>query len=540
MSQEQQPATAPQIKWSNQKIILSVLAVLLLVGVSFFQLAVGKVRQAAEQSLLVQANEAVNGQVRVGSIDLSILGFVAANDVQLLNADGKLLAKSQRIALSYNWRDLLKGQLGAQLITAVTVEKPEIWVGYDQNGLNWAGVSKPKTVEQGRFAGVVELQDGKLHVATPYFNKTIEQVTGKLDFRQEDDMTLVGSGKVEQSNVRIVGKWGESKDSAIAISAANIDLVRLELTTADSPIRLTGGTLEEVTVTFGKDAAAAVTLQLLSGRFAGVTTVGALELSECSARFEKLDNGIQFLDGQALYQGQPVTAAGRVLTAADGTETLDFTAQMPAGNPAVLLSSLRTGGSLAVQATITGPVLAPIMAGSFTLGSIQFGDMTVSSISGAFSYTKNNLNLLSSRGTTLGGWVAASGDIYPATEQYALSISGGSLDSSRLTDKDVKGPLSLVGTANGDAAAAVLQGRFSIDNGTAYGIPFETLSGNFVKYGLAASQVSNLAIQTGLGTFYPEQLSQGVMEGLQMSRLPVTEEQAKEVVIDALLQKIFR
>jgi hypothetical protein len=538
---ENQPTIAEaQPNWTRKKIAALIAAVILLAGISFFQLAAGKVRQAAEQSLLVRANQAVNGKVTVGSIDLSILGSVAARDVELQDMSGNLLARSKRIQIGYNWSDLLKGQLGPQLITGVTIEQPEIWIVYNQNGLNWSGISKAKDEEESTFAGLVEIEDGKLHVETDYFTKTMEAVAGKIDFRQKNLLGLSGTGKVDQSAVRIDGQWGKSGDSAITMSGTNLDMAKLNLTTAESPIRLTSGILDELTIKLGKDASDAIVLQTLAGRFFGMATTGALEITQGSARFEKLNGAIQFMDGQALYQGQSVTVAGRVLTATDGTGTLDLAAQMPAGNPAVLLPNLRTGGSLAVQATITGPVLMPVMAGNFTLGSIQFGDMTVSGISGAFSYTQQVLKLLSSRGAAKGGSVTASGDVYPDKEEFSLSIAGSGLDSSQLTEKDVKGPLSLVGTANGNASSAVVQGTFSINNGTAYGIAFKTLTGSFVKHGLAAAEVSNLAISTGLGTFYPEQLSQSVMEGLQARKLPVTESQVKEAVADALLKKIFR
>ncbi len=540
MSEEPQIATKPQTNWSRQKIALLILAVVFLVGTSLFQFAAAKVRQAAEQSLLVRVNEAVNGQVIVGSIDLSIVGSLEANDVQLLDTAGKLLAKSKRIQINYNWNDLLKGQLGPQLVTGVTVENPEIWITYNQNGLNWVGVRRAQKVEEPSFVGLVEIQDGKVHVETAYFTKTVEQLAGRINFRQDNQLELLGAGKVDQSAFKVEGQWGKTGGSAIAMSATNIDLVKLGLTGQDAPIRLTGGILEEVTVKIGKDAADAVVLQTLAGRFSGVGTTGALELNQASAHFEKQDGAFQFLDGQALYQGQSVAAVGRVLTATDGVGTLDFAVQMPAGDPTVLLPSLRTGGSLAVQATITGSVLSPVMAGSFSLGSIQFGDMTVSGVSGAFSYTQQVLKLLSSQGATIGGTVAAGGDIYPDSEQYSLSISGSGLDSSRLTEKDVKGPLAFVGTANGDASAAVVQGSFSIDNGTAYSIPFETLNGSFVKRGLASAEVSNLAIKTGLGTFYPEQLSQSVMQELQARKLPVTQDQVKEALAAALFKQLFR
>ena len=541
MSEEQQPVIEPRIIWSKKKIGLLIFAVILLIGTSLFHFAADKVRQAAEQTLLVRANEAVNGRVVVGGIDLSVLGSVDAKEVQVLDVAGKTLAKSERIQISYSWSDLLKGQLGPQLVTGVIVDKPEIWLVYNQDQLNWAGLLKTKQEEeQASFSGLVEIKDGKLHVETEFFEKTVDQLTGRLDFRQANQVELSAIGKVDQTALKVEGQWGTQGVSEITLSAKGLELAKLGLTAADDPIQLTGGSLDELTIKLGKDVSSAVLLQTLAGRFSGVSTTGALALDQGSARFEKQGGAIQFLEGQALYQGQPVTAAGRVLTAPDGGKTLDFAVQMPAGDPAVLLPSLQTGGSLAAQATITGSVLSPVLAGNFSLGSIQFGDMTVSGITGSFSYTQQILKLLVANGTMLGGSVSANGDIHPNTEQYTLSISGSGLDSSQLTDKDVKGPLSLVGTAIGDTAAAVVQGSFSINNGKAYGIAFQTLTGSFLKQGSAAEKVSNLAMQTELGTFYPEQLSQSVMEKLYERNLPVSQQELKEAVADKLLKKIFR
>jgi hypothetical protein len=143
VSEEQQTARIePRLKWSRRQIGLLIVAVVFLAGTVLFQFAADKVKKSAEQSLLVQANEAVHGQIKVDSIDLSILGYVVAKKVQVLDTAGKPLAKIDRLQLRYNWTDLLKGQLGPQLIKDVTVDKPELWVAYHQTGLNWDGLLK--------------------------------------------------------------------------------------------------------------------------------------------------------------------------------------------------------------------------------------------------------------------------------------------------------------------------------------------------------------------------------------------------------------
>lgn len=544
---EQQPSTETTAKssWSRKKIALLIMGAMFLAGALLFQTASEKVKSEAQQTLLARANQAVNGQITAGSIDLSLLGYVKASDVQLLSADGKPLAKLQQVQIRYNWNDLLKGRLGPQLIQAVNVEKPQIWVTYQQEQLNWDGFLKTKTESPSEFAGTVTLRDGELYLATDYLSQKLEQLSGSLDFQANSQITLAAAGKIDQSAVKASGQWGTSGLLDLTVSAEKINLAKLELTKADDPIQIIKGTLDEITLVLGQEPTSGRTqTKALAGRFSNVDTTGALTLTQSSAQFEKQGTAILFKAGQAFYQGQPVTAEGKVLTAPSGEKTLDFAVQMPSGDPAAMMPSLKAGGALAVKGTVTGPVLAPVFTGSFTLGSLQFGSMTASAITGTFSYAQQTLQLLTAKGSSLGGSVEASGNVYPNTEQYSLSVSGSGLDTSQLTDKDVKGPLSFTGTARGSADAATVQGHFTVYNGTAYNIAFQRLTGNFVKRGSAEAEVSSLAIHTDFGVFYPEQLNQSVMEKLQEGKLPATSEEIRETVkgkvTEKLLEKLFR
>lgn len=543
MSQEQPIATVnSQIKWNKKKIsfIIIIIAIFCLTGSIAFHFAAAKVRQAAEQSLLAQANETINGKIIVGSIDLSILGYVDVKEVQVLDEAGNQLAKINRVHINYNWNDLLKGRLGPQMIKEVIAEKPEVWVAYHQNRLNWDGLFKTKAEQQSGFSGQMKIQDGKLNLETDLFEKSVDQMTGIIDLQQENPIVLSATGKLDKAAIKMDGKWGAQGSSEITLSAERVDLAQVGLTTADDPIQLTGGIIDELTLKIGKDDTSGATiLKTLAGSFSGVTTTGVLELTQGCSQFEKRGDSIQFMNSQALYQGQTVMADGQVLTAPSGEKSLDFAVQMPAGNPAVLLSSLQAGGVLAAQGQITGSVLAPVFSGSFTLDSLHFGNVVISGINGTFSYTQQTLKLLTSRGAAIGGSVAASGDIYPDTQQYVLSISGNGLDTSQLTEKDVKGPLSLSGTATGSPETALLQGNFTIYDGKAYGISFRNLTGSFVKRGASEAEVSNLAIKTDLGVFYPEQLNQSVMEKLHERNLPTTSAALKERVTEKVAEKIF-
>ncbi|HWR41071.1 MAG TPA: hypothetical protein VN611_16395 [Patescibacteria group bacterium] len=623
------PAIATNIKHHIKKILLIFLTIALLAGSGLFLFAADKVKQSAEQSLLIRINETLNGQIMVESIDLSLLGSVEANQVQLIDASGKILLKNAQVQIRYNWSDLLKGQLGPQLITRVVMKHPEINLIYQQDRLNWTNLLKSQPTDANTFSSVIEVQDGKLYLETPFFTKTVNQIEGQLDCRQTNQLGLALAGLLDQTPIQIDGQWGAPENSVLSLSAQGLDLTKLGLTGNTHPVQLTSGRLDDLNLRLSKDTSGNPQLQSLSGRLSGVTTTGSLRLTQCSARFEKQETALFFSDVQARYREQPVTAAGKVFITPDDITALDFSVQMPSGDPAALfpelqasgpltaqavvsgsvlapvvngqfslnslhsgtlsvsnisgtfsyadnpgnllqlsgcqgiykgqpitaagqifipadeaatldiavymsgadpaaiLPSLRTGGSLSARVSITGPAQAPAVSGDFSLGSLQFSDITVSGIDGSFSYVGQTLQLHSANGATTDGFVSGSGTIDPAAEQYVLYISGNGLNSSRLTTRDVSGPLSFSGTANGNAAAALVQGGFVITNGHAYGIPFQRLSGDFIKQGSAETEVSNLVLQTSFGTFYPERLSQDIMSQLQQYNLPTSEAEIK-------------
>lgn len=533
-----------QSNWSKKKIAAVVLTVTVLLCASLFEFAATKVREAAGQAILTRANDAVNGSVTAGEIDLSILGAVEVKQAKVFDTFGKPLAASDRVLISYNWSDLLHGQLGPQLIKGVTIEKPELWVEYSPEKLNWDNLFKPQAANAERFSGVVTFKDAQLHLQTPLFTKIISQLSGAIDLSQNDPWQLSADGKLDQAPVSLSGQWGAQEASLVTLSGKNIDLVSLGLTEAEDPIQVTKGRLDEVTAQIAKNKTGVTLLKTLAGRFSGVDTSGAAVLTQGSARFEKQGDTIQIMDGQALYKGQTVTAAGQVMMPSNGEKTMNFAVQMPAGDPAAVLSGLTATGPLAVQGTLAGSVISPALNGDFSLPSLQFGDMTVSGVDGSFSYVGQTMTLLSATGSMAGGSVSASGELYPDSGQFSLGISGSGLDSSRLTPKDVQGPMGLSGAAVGDASGAVAQGNFVIAGGKAYGISFRTLTGDFVKRGSAEAEISNMAIQTEFGTFYPDKLSKDVMEQLQEHNLPVTrealEDEVKQQITNKLLKQIFR
>jgi autotransporter translocation and assembly factor TamB len=183
------------------------------------------------------------------------------------------------------------------------------------------------------------------------------------------------------------------------------------------------------------------------------------------------------------------------------------------------MSGLKVQRPIACQLKVTGALTEPEISGSFSIPQATFSNMEVDGIVGNFQYFDSRMLLKDVRGSVYQGKVGAEGSVRLNDESYELDASGVGLDSSRLTDKDVKGPLDFSGHVSGKGETAVTRGTFSIRDGKAYGIPFLKMTGNFVRRG-EVTELSNIAMETVGGTIYPEQLSKEVLERLNTFEKP--------------------
>jgi hypothetical protein len=265
---------------------------------------------------------------------------------------------------------------------------------------------------------------------------------------------------------------------------------------------------------------------------------GKMDVQEGQGTFTSDETMLTFQDLQLLIAGQPAQGQGNVSWNA-GQGILDFSLALPDADPAAFMSGLTAVRPLALQVKINGPVSQPNIGGSFSLPQITFTDMTVANVVGNFHYLGNKVLLQQVQGTAYQGNLAANGSVVTDDQSYELDVSGQGLNSSRLTDKDVQGPLAFNGHVSGKGETAVTKGNFTIYDGKTYGIAFQKMTGLFVKSG-STNDISGLAIQTNYGTIYPEQLSQEAMERLKEENVPVTKGELKQVVTNKLLEKILR
>lgn len=513
-------------------ILLSISCVLLVL----WNVAAGKIRQEVQDTLIGQINQKINGQLAVGAVSLSLSGYIKIADVSLYDQEGSLLAQVPAIKMKYRWSDLTGGSLAMPKIETVILEQGEFWFLENNNRFNWDGLLKKEQNEATPFRSKIQLKEAKIHIQTPLVSQLLENTTGIIDWQNNPEMAISLKGKVEQSTVDINGQWGENQPGEFKIQIDTLNAVKFKELLAGTSYSLEEGTIHSLLVNVKQDMKGTLHYQA-EGSFSNLRLNGKIELRDAQGNFSSDEMGLHFANLDLLISGQPAQGQGNILWN-DGKGTLDFSFSLPDADPAAFMSGLTVIRPLALQVKVNGPVTEPAVQGSFSLPQISFSNMAISGVQGNFQYAGNKVALQQVTGTAYQGTLAASGNIMAEEQSYELDVSGQGLDSSRLTDKDVQGPLAFNGHVSGKGETAVTKGNFAIHNGKTYGIAFQKMTGLFVKTG-TATDISGIAIQTSYGTIYPEQLSQEALERLRQQDIPVSKGELKQAVTNKLLEKIL-
>lgn len=516
---------------------LTVTVLLVAVMILFWQFFAMWIGKTIQNTLVQRIEQQLTGRLVVGDIDLTISGRVRVRNVFLYDQQGGLLAKIPVMKILYRWTDLTGGSLGLPQVEKVSLQGSEIWLTEDNGKLNWDGLLHNQPAGEQNFHSQIEFESGKFHLQSGQLTKTVEDVKGTLAFINSPDMEVNLQGKAAQSLLNVSGHWGKLPGE-LTLKIGTIELVEWSELFASLPLSyIDGGRLENVTVVAGQDEQKALHMSA-QGDFTGLNIAGKLNIRDGQGTFIGDADGIQFSELSMLVYGQQAIGQGSI-DLKDNKKTLDLAFSLPDADPAALVTGLTAQRPLAVQIQVSGQLTEPEIKGAFSLPQVSFSGMAVDAVKGSFTFRDNRVALQDVNGNIQQGRINAEGAVYVDNQSYELDVTGRNLESSQLTDKDVHGPLSFTGHVSGRGEDAVTKGNFAIQNGKAYGIAFQQLTGFFVKRG-SAMELSDLAVRTAFGTFYPEQLSQEVLDRLKKKEMPAAEEELKRAVAEKLIQQIFR
>lgn len=519
-----------------KKFLLVPIVLLAVLGV-FWQIFASKVEQALQDNLMHKMNQQLNGRLQVEAIDLSLLGWIKLRDVSLLDEKGALVAQSPAINIRYQLSNLTSGNLDLSRIETVAIDRAEVWLE-EANGVNnWDGLlrdNKEPTV----FRGKIQMTQGKFHAKTPVVSQILESVNGFVDFQSYPNLAIDTKGQIAQSSFTLQGNWEKNRPFQLTLGTDEFNLLNLSSFLGPSAtLRLEGGSLKNSQLIVKNDENNKLHYQG-QGEFSGLNIEGVVSVREGKGKFSGNEQSLEFQDLSLFIAGQQAQGQGKIFLEND-LGAVDFTLSLPDVDPVALTTAIVAQRPLALQIHIDGPLAEPVVSGSFTLPHMTVSDMSVSTVTGKFRHTTGRLALQQVQGKAHSGNLFIAGDLLIDSGRYELDVSGQGMNSSQLTDKDVQGPLDFTGHVTGQGDTAVTRGDFIIHGGKAYGLSFQTLTGQFIKRG-TATDISDIAINTSLGTFYPEKLSREALEQMEHRQLPTSREALKKVVTDKVLERLLR
>lgn len=520
-----------------KKTILILTIPLLILG-GTWHIFSDKVAKALQDSLAETAGQKLNGRLQVGSIDLSLLSWIRIRDVALYDQSNNLVAKSPVIAIKYRWRSLTSGNLAMSGIEVVTIQGGEVWLKNERQRWNWEGMTKVEN-SAADFNAKVLITDSTVHIANDVVMQTIEAVDGTLDFTTYPAAVEVAlKGRASQAKLALTGKWGETLPGELMLQTDGFDIAKLSgLLPAAKEIRLEKGILKNAKVVAKRGENSTVQYRA-EGSFSALTVTGQVDISEGQGNFSADETGLQFNELSLKIFGQKAAGKGNILLRGD-KQMLDFELNLPDVDPASLFSGLAVQRPLSAEVKIAGPLAKPLITGSFKIPQVTVSNMSVSEVTGNMRYDDGRLTLQQVRGAAFQGKLSLSGEVITASESYELKVAGSGMNSSALTDKDVQGPLEFSGHVSGNGSGATTKGEFIIRDGKAYGVAFQTLTGNFIRRG-ESTDISGVIVNTAFGTFYPEQLSRAALDKLSQHNIPTSREEVQKAVADTLMKKLFR
>lgn len=487
-----------------------------------------KLAASAQAQLVAKAGESVNGTVAVGGIDFSIFGTLTVHGVTVSDRSGAVAGRSERVALRFGLGDVLAGRADLSAVKSVTLENAVVTLASGQDGRwNWESLLKPDDREVG-FRGAVTVKNGTVLVREVGGERRLEAVNGSVDFARYPALGFDLAGKSGATPLAVKGTWARGGDGEVAVKADQASLADVPLGLLGLDLRPSGGLARNVTVTV-KQQAGRLSLTAEGAVEKLAASVAGYALSEGAGKLVMADGRILLRESSVLVNGQKVMADGAVTPAETGLAlSLDMAAA--AFDPGALAAT-PLAGPVAFKARLEGTPDAPRARGTFAIPRGSFGAITFVDGAGSFTYGGGTLTLADTRASAWDGTLTVEGDIALASQQYRLTARGSGVDSAQLTDKDIKGRVNFTARLSGQGATGgYAEGSFQMGEGSFSGIPFLSMTGDFVKRGEQMS-FQNVVVNTVGGSFRAEGFSEGSIVRLRQTGGAASPREALEKAI---------
>lgn len=541
----------------TQKIILAVLVALVVLGGAFISWAGSKAADYIKEQVAKQ--EFLKGELKISDVGASLNGDVWISNITWHDPEGKLVAQVPRLNVSVRLNDIFGDGLGANSVEMITLMNPELYLTYsEKDGLNVANLvnvvpeedekgkkEKPEKIDTKKlFRGIFAIESGLLQIESGKNKLVYESLNTKLSYK--DLPKVVGTLQAKQNKADFVGNLEinyTEKGEQIKLSAEGRSILLtdfFDMIPVESNLKIVGGSIPILKLSVEIDEDKPLKMQA-SGNFADFAAqTEGIKIATLNGSFNANQDEVVFTDITGTLNEQPVQVNGKVIIK-DDPYKLDLHVQSTSFKLSALSPGMSINDPFAFNADITGTPEKPKAKGNFSAAAINTDQMQIVNASGKFSYDDGVVKLDDTSGGVYGGSVSANGNMKLADQSFAFNLRGNGINSTAMTDTNIRGPLSFsaYATGAGDPGAAAVDGNFVIGKGDFNGIPFNSLTGNFSKRGSIMS-FSNVVVNTFAGSIATKATIQSDgkvrIESIDVSK--ISEEQAKESVKEKVKDEI--
>ncbi len=364
----------------NKRFKFSLIALVALILLVFgsWQLFGTSLTETVKQKLIQTAAASLNGSLSVSTVDFSASGSLTANQVELKDKLGALVASVKTLSIDYDLSDLFGRRLDIERVRTITMDGLDLHL--DQNKQKqWnattvlKNASPPPVTPGGTFRGKVVASNAKISVTTPDSRYQFKNVAGTLDFAKYPEIGLDLKTKDGASLLAVKGSWNFSGGGNIMVTAEGVDPASYA-----TSIRIKGPTSFQATL------AGTTTNPSAKGSFkipAG--TLGDMSFSNASGDFSFADNTLSLANTMLNAFGGSIQTHGPL-----HPDTLRYVQKVSGQNlDSSMLSDKDIQGRLAFSADVQGqgPWEGANADGTFEMGAGSVSGIAFDALSGNFA-----------------------------------------------------------------------------------------------------------------------------------------------------------
>jgi hypothetical protein len=377
---------------SKLKFTLIGLLAFLLVAAAAWKLSGASVAGIARQYLLEAASKSIVGTLSIGSIDFSMSGSLVANQVELKDASGGLIASARTVTLDLDVSDLLSRHFDFSRIRKVSYDGLILNLSRNKE-LHWnVTEASPKTSADvsALFRGQVIATKATVTISTTESHYEFKNVDGTLDFAKYPDIALDLKATSGGAALAAKGTWNFNGGGNVQVSANGV-----ELETFAPNVPLKGPVTTNFTLTGTTDKPMAKgSFQIPEGSLGGKT------FSNASGDFSVDSSTLSLSNTTAEALGGSVSTSGTI-----ALDTLKYSQKVSGQNvDSAHLSDKDIQGRLSFTADVYGQgFLGESNAdGTFRMGAGSIYGVAFEALTGNFSKRGSRTRFYNMRVTIAG------------------------------------------------------------------------------------------------------------------------------------------